>query len=244
MPELQQQPASSKKLGIRTKALEMVYGEGTGRVHALRGLDLDIPAGQFVCVMGPSGCGKSTLLHLLSGLKRPTSGEIHVGDAAVHKLSLDEAARWRRRNVGLVHQFFNLLPSLNIVQNIAVPLLLEGWRVYQLHDQIDALLERLSLSHRRNHSLADLSGGEMQRVAIARALLPKPGTLLADEPTGNLDSAQGHDVLALFRELCIERRMTTVLMTHDLEATSYADRVVGLRDGHIESDSESSMASR
>jgi putative ABC transport system ATP-binding protein len=223
---------------IRVEALAAVYGKGPASVHALRRIDLIVPSGQVLCVIGPSGSGKSTLLHLLAGLQRPTSGTIRIGDVDIHELSLDDAARWRRRNVGMVHQFFNLVPTLTIVQNIAAPLLFEGYRLSQVRDRIDELLERLGILDRRDHGLDELSGGEMQRVAIARALIAEPGLLLADEPTGNLDSVTSGEIFALFQELIKERGGTLVMMTHDLLATSYADRVIVLRDGRIAEDSE------
>jgi putative ABC transport system ATP-binding protein len=222
---------------ILAAGLRMRFGSGPAAVCALDGIDLHIRGGQFVCVLGPSGSGKSTLLHLLAGLRRPTEGSVRVGDIDVHALTLDQAAVWRRRNVGLVHQFFNLLPTLSVVQNVATPLLLDGWRLRHVTDRVDALLDRLGMLHRKSHPLDQLSGGELQRVAIARALIAEPGLLLGDEPTGNLDSRNGGEVLGLFREMAAERGTTTILMTHDVSATSYADRVITLRDGRIELDS-------
>jgi len=227
---------------IRVEALAAVYGKGSASVHALRTIDLTVPSGQVLCVIGPSGSGKSTLLHLLAGLQRPTSGKIRIGDVDIHELSLDDAARWRRRNVGMVHQFFNLVTTLTIVQNIAAPLLFEGYRLSQVHDRIDELLGRLGILDRRDHALDELSGGEMQRVAIARALIAEPGLLLADEPTGNLDSVTSGEIFALFQEIIQERGGTLVMMTHDLQATSCADRVIVLRDGQIAEDSEATIA--
>ena len=221
---------------IRTRSLEMIYGEGPRLVRALSDLNLVVPSGQFICVMGPSGSGKSTLLHLMAGLQLPTSGEIRVGETDIHTLSLDAAARWRRRNVGIVHQFFNLIPSLSVVQNIALPLLLDGWRLRQVVPRVDALLERLNLSDRKEHPIDGLSGGEMQRIAIARALIAEPGLILADEPTGNLDSRMGAEILSLLHEISRERKVTAILMTHDRQATSYADRVLVLQDGGISED--------
>ena len=221
---------------VATAGLRMIYGQGAGTVEALRGLSFRVPQGQFVCVMGPSGCGKSTLLHLLAGLQKPTAGTIRIRDADIHTMSIDEAARWRRRNLGMVHQFFNLIPTLTVVQNIAVPLLLEGYRLRHLRDRVDALLDRLGILDRRDRNLDELSGGEMQRVAIARALIADPGLILADEPTGNLDTQNGLEILGLFRELTTARGVTLIIMTHDRQATSYADRVILLRDGQIEED--------
>jgi putative ABC transport system ATP-binding protein len=221
---------------IAAERLSMVYGSGPAAVRALDEVDLFVPSGQFVCVLGRSGSGKSTLLHLLAALQRPTRGSVRVGPTDVHALDLDEAARWRRRNVGLVHQFFNLLPTLSVVQNVGAPLLLDGQRLRHVRARVDQLLDRLGVLDRSEHALDQLSGGELQRIAIARALIANPGLLLADEPTGNLDSATGGEVLALFRELATEQRTTTLLMTHDLAATSYADRVITLRDGRIDQD--------
>jgi putative ABC transport system ATP-binding protein len=235
MGELQRRRGRGPAIAV--DGLRVTYGLGEAVVRALDGIDLCIPGGQFVCVLGPSGSGKSTLLHALAGLRRPTEGSVRVGETDVHSLTLDQAAVWRRRNVGLVHQFFNLLPTLSVVQNVATPLLLDGYRLRHLRDRVDALLDRLGILHRKGHALDQLSGGELQRVAIARALVAEPGLLLGDEPTGNLDSRTGGEVLALFREVASERGTTTLLMTHDLNATSYADRVIRLRDGLIEEDS-------
>jgi putative ABC transport system ATP-binding protein len=221
---------------VEARGLTMIYGEGEAAVHALRGIDLDVLAGQFVAVMGPSGSGKSTLLHLLAGLQQATSGTVVIGDVRVHQSTLDQAARWRRRNVGMVHQFFNLIPTLTVVQNVAIPMLLEGYRLKQLRDRVDELLERLGMLARRERNIDQLSGGEMQRVAIARALMAHPGIVLADEPTGNLDSQNGAEILGLFRELSDESGVTLIMMTHDREATSYASRVIMMRDGRIEED--------
>ncbi|MFQ5514078.1 MAG: ABC transporter ATP-binding protein [Myxococcota bacterium] len=219
---------------MRTRALEHVYGKGHTRVHAVAGVSLEIPAGLFVCLMGPSGSGKSTLLHLLAGLRTPTSGEVWIGGTSVHSLSQDELARFRRANVGLVFQFFNLVPSLTVRQNIALPLLMDGLSLRHARERIDALVERLRITAPTTRDLAELSGGEMQRVAIARALISRPRVLLADEPTGNLDVRAGAEVLTLLRELCDERGVTVILMSHDPEARAYADRVSTLRDGRLD----------
>jgi putative ABC transport system ATP-binding protein len=197
------------------------YGRGETQVHALRGVDVAVPEGQFLCVMGPSGSGKSTLLHLLAGLDRPSAGSVRIGSTELDRLSEDDSARFRRRTIGLVFQFFNLVPSLNVEENVALPLLLEGFRLAQVRERIDPLLGFFGIDHRRSHAPATLSGGEMQRVALARALL---------------DSKAGEEVLALLRRACDERGVTTILVTHDLRAASYADRIVVLRDGRIEDD--------
>jgi putative ABC transport system ATP-binding protein len=214
----------------------MTYGSGSTAIRAIRELDLAVPDGEFVCILGPSGSGKSTLLHLIAGLQQPSAGSIAIGGAAVHAMSLDEAARWRRRNLGMIHQFFNLVPTLSIVQNVALPLLLEGRRLRELRPRVDALLEELGIASRRDHELEQLSGGEMQRVAIARALVAEPRLILADEPTGNLDTRTGAETLAIFSRLTREQGTTLLMATHDLAATSYADRIVTLRDGRIAED--------
>jgi putative ABC transport system ATP-binding protein len=205
-------------------------------VTALHDVDLTIPPGQFVCVLGPSGSGKTTLLDLIAGLEPPSTGTVRVGATDVHALSLDAAARWRRRDVGMVPQSFHLIPSLTLAQNVATPLILDGCSLRAALAPVDALLERLGILHRREHALEELSGGELQRVAIARALVARPGLVLADEPTRNLDQTTGAEVLRLFREVVHERGATTLMVTHDLGVTAAADRVVTIRDGRIVDD--------
>src|SRR5262249_13838003 len=177
-----------------------VVGEGEAGVWAVRGVDLEIPAGQLVSVVGPSGSGKSTLLHLLGGLDQPTEGEIVIGGTPISGMSDDEITIFRRRKIGFVFQFFNLLPTLTAEENVALPLLLDGrgWR--EVRPKVESVLDQVGLGRRRQHRPDELSGGEMQRVAIARALVIDPVLILADEPTGNLDSRTGEQVLALVRE--------------------------------------------
>ena len=221
---------------VVASALRREYGRGEGLVCAVDGVTLAVPEGEFLCVMGASGSGKSTLLHLLAGLERPTAGTVTVGQTAIHALSDPEIARFRRRHVGLIFQFFNLIPSLSVEENAALTLLLDGHRLAQVRDRIDPLLEQLGIAHRRTYAPALLSGGEMQRVAIARALATDPTLILADEPTGNLDRKSGDEVLSRLRRIADERGTTTILVTHDLEAASYADRVLVMRDGRIVDD--------
>jgi putative ABC transport system ATP-binding protein len=215
----------------------MVYGAGPSAVTALRGLSLRVPRGQFVVVRGKSGSGKTTLLHLLSGLRRPSAGRIRVGGVEVADLSEGDSARFRRRHVGLVYQFFNLVPTLSVEHNIALPLLMDGRHIRELRARVDGLMERLGIPGFGARETTQLSGGQMQRVAIARAIVAEPAIVLADEPTGNLDHETGRSVLRLFRELCDERGTTLLMMTHDAEATAWADRVIALRDGAIQEDS-------
>jgi len=223
--------------------VEMVYGAGASAVRALRGLSLVVPRGQFVIVRGKSGSGKTTLLHVLAGLRRPTAGRVSVGGVQVQGLSEGRSARFRRRHIGLVYQFFNLVPTLSVEHNVALPLLMDGRHIAQVRPRVASLLERLEIGGFGKRDTAQLSGGQMQRVAIARAIIAEPVIVLADEPTGNLDSETGRAVLRLFRELCDERGMTLVMMTHDAEAATYADRVIALRDGAIHEDSAAAALS-
>jgi putative ABC transport system ATP-binding protein len=186
--------------------------------------------------MGPSGSGKSTLLHVLAGLQTPDDGRVWIDGVDVHALDEERATRFRRRRIGLVFQLFNLVPTLDVEHNVALPLLAAGERLRAVRPGLEDLLERLGVAETLRRRPAELSGGQQQRVAIARALLPAPAVLLADEPTGSLDSAAGEQVLRLLRGLARGRSVAVVTMTHDPRAASYADRLVLLRDGRIESD--------
>jgi len=220
-------------VAVETERLEMHYKVGPETVRALDGIDLVVPEGQFLLVRGRSGSGKTTLLHLLAGLQQPTAGRVRVGGHELQNLSQRSADLFRRRNVGLIFQFFNLIPSLTVEMNVALPLLLDGNRLDSLRAQIGELLDILGMSHRRGHSPHQLSGGEMQRVAIARALIVRPKLVLADEPTGNLDSKNAHDVFGLLREQARARKVTTIVLTHDPDASGYADRVIEMCDGRV-----------
>ncbi len=222
---------------IRTVDVEMIYRRGADEVRALDGVTVAIPSGQFVVVRGRSGSGKSTLMHVIAGMRKATGGQAFVGSTDIQSLPASDADRFRRRNVGLIFQFFNLIPSLTVEMNIALPLLLDGFKLPNLHRQIDELVELLSMSHRRTHAPHELSGGEMQRVAIARALIIKPALILADEPTGNLDTRASDEIFSLLRDLSRERGVTTIVMTHEVEATRYADRVLEMSDGRVIADS-------
>jgi putative ABC transport system ATP-binding protein len=229
-------PSPSIGPAVRLCGLRKQYGEGASAVHALNGVDLEIPCGQFLSVMGPSGSGKSTLLHLVAGLDVPTDGWVKIGDVRIDTLDQNAAARFRRRHLGIIFQFFNLVPSLTVEENVALPFLLEGRRLRELDARVGDFLSALGISALREKYPSTLSGGEMQRVAIARALVTEPMLLLADEPTGNLDSRAGEEVLGALRRACDERGVTLLLVTHDLRSASYADRVVVMRDGKVESD--------
>jgi putative ABC transport system ATP-binding protein len=218
---------------VETTGLTKQYQMGEVVVEALRGVDFSVRQGEFVAVMGPSGSGKSTLLHLCGGLDTPTAGDIVLGGIHMAQLSDDELTLLRRRQVGFVFQFFNLLPTLTAAENVALPLVIDGRPVDEYAARIDALLALVGLGDRKDHRPDQLSGGEQQRVAIARALVTAPALLLADEPTGNLDSASGLEVLHLLRRACDEQGQTIVMVTHDPRAASQADRVVFLKDGKV-----------
>ncbi len=226
---------------VEARGLRRVFGDGPDAVRALHDVDLSIAAGEFVAVMGPSGSGKSTLLHIVGGLDRPDCGEVLIEGHPLAGLSDDELAHLRRRRIGFVLQFFNLFPLLSAAENVAFPLMLDGRR--------DALalageaLERVGLAARAAHRPGELSGGEQQRVALARALVTRPAVVLADEPTGSLDTLAGEDVLRLLRAAADDGQ-SVLLITHDAPAAAYADRVVRLRDGAVVSvgDDVSSVA--
>jgi putative ABC transport system ATP-binding protein len=212
------------------------YPQGRRIVQALRGVNLRIEAGEFVSIMGPSGSGKSTLMHLLGALDTPTSGEVLFQERPLHSLSDRELSLLRRTRIGFVFQFFNLLPTLTAVENVALPLLLAGWRRGKALKPAFVGLERVGLGERAEHLPDELSGGEMQRVAIARALVIEPEAVLCDEPTGNLDSATSADILRLLRGLPEPGRRSVVMVTHDADAAQYGDRVVHIRDGQVDSE--------
>jgi putative ABC transport system ATP-binding protein len=216
---------------LETQRVSKHYQMGEVTVNALDQVDFVVQEGEFVAIMGPSGSGKSTLLHLLGGLDGPTDGEICLAGKPLSKLNDREITLIRRRNVGFIFQFFNLLPTLTAEENIALPLLIDGQNIKQHQSKIDRLLDMVSLSDRRHHKPDQLSGGQQQRVAIARAFVTDPAIVLADEPTGNLDSKTGEEILTLLRRSCDELGQTIVVVTHDAKAASFADRVVFLMDG-------------
>jgi putative ABC transport system ATP-binding protein len=219
---------------VTAMALTRTYGDGDSAVHALRGVSLDLPAGQFTAVMGPSGSGKSTLMHLLAGLDTPSSGTVKVAGHEITRMKDRDLTRLRRKHIGFVFQSFNLLPTLTAEENVTLPLAIA--RVKPSREQVDALLDRMGLAERRDHKPSELSGGQQQRVAIARALIARPTVLFADEPTGNLDSASGTAVLQLLRDAVDLDGQTTLMVTHDPRAAAAADRVVFLADGRIVGD--------
>jgi putative ABC transport system ATP-binding protein len=216
---------------VAADAIARVYGEGDTAVHALRGVSVSIPAGELTAVMGPSGSGKSTLMHILAGLDKPTSGSVHIAGTEITTLGDTELTKLRRRHIGFIFQFFNLLPMLTARENVLLPMTIAstkpetGW--------FDDLIARVGLTDRLSHRPAELSGGQQQRVAIARALISRPSVVFADEPTGNLDSTTSAEILQLMRNSVDEYGQTTVMVTHDANAAAMADRVLLLADGRI-----------
>jgi putative ABC transport system ATP-binding protein len=210
------------------------YGEADSAVHALRGVSLAVPDGQFAAVMGPSGSGKSTLMHILAGLDIPTSGRVWVGGEEITSMGDDELTLLRRRRIGFIFQFFNLLPMLSAEDNIVLPLSIAGARPEP--GWVDEVIGKVGLGDRRSHRPAELSGGQQQRVAVARALVSRPTILFADEPTGNLDSKMSEEILAVMRDTVDSYGQTTVMVTHDASAAAIADRVLFLADGKIVED--------
>jgi len=198
----------------------------------LRGVSFDAEAGDFIALMGPSGCGKSTLLHVVGGMDRPTKGCVSLSGVALDSLTEEALARLRRKKIGFVFQFFNLLPTLTVAENVALPLMLDGSRYSG--ERAREILDRVGLAERAAHFPAELSGGEMQRAAVARAIVTRPDLILADEPTGNLDTDNGTQVMNLLAELNGELGLTIILATHSIEAARYARRTLSMRDGLIE----------
>ena len=218
---------------LETNDVSKQYQMGEVKVDALAGVDFGVEQGEFVAVMGPSGSGKSTLLHLLGGLDQPTEGEVALDGRVLSELSDNQVTITRRRSVGFIFQFYNLIPTLSAEENVALPLLIDGQRPKEYRERVDHLLELVGLTGRRHHRPDQLSGGEQQRVAIARALVTEPAIVLADEPTGNLDSRAGGEILKLLRQLRDELGQTIVMVTHDPKAASHADRIVFLKDGAV-----------
>ncbi|TML74499.1 MAG: ABC transporter ATP-binding protein [Actinobacteria bacterium] len=221
-------PAS---VAVDARGITRRYGEGTTAVDALRGVDLEVRSGELVAVMGPSGSGKSTLMHILAGLDKPTSGTVTIAGTEITELDDSRLTRLRRQHIGFVFQFFNLLPMLNAEENVLLPLSIAGEKADKAW--LDQLLAKMGLDQRRAHRPAELSGGQQQRVAIARALVTRPTILFADEPTGNLDSKTGGEILDLMRESTDAYGQTTVMVTHEARAAAIADRVLFLGDGLI-----------
>jgi putative ABC transport system ATP-binding protein len=219
---------------IEVSALYKTYQTGSLEVQVLKGIDLTIASGEFVAIMGPSGSGKSTLLYLMGGLDKPSSGTIHIAGHDIAMMNDQAGSILRRRNVGFVFQFYNLVPNLNVEENILLPVLLDGMKVKMGRKRLDELLTIVGLEHRRTHTPRELSGGEQQRVAIARALINEPDIILADEPTGNLDTSAGEKVMELLQNIHRQKKKTIVMVTHSMTAANFAGRIVQVRDGQID----------
>lgn len=219
---------------LKVENLVKQYGKGDTLVKAIDGISFTVEKGEFVAIVGSSGSGKSTLLHIIGGVDRPTSGKVYVDGEDVFKLNENNLAIFRRRQVGLIYQFYNLIPILNVKENITLPILLDGKKVDEKY--LDELVDTLGLSKRVNHLPNELSGGEQQRVSIGRALMNRPSILLADEPTGNLDSKNSKEIVDLLRLSNKKYKQTIIMITHDQGLALNADRIITIKDGKIVSD--------
>lgn len=219
---------------LKVENLSKIYGKGDNKVEALKNINLSINKGEFTAIVGASGSGKSTLLHLLGGLDRPTDGGVIIDGESIYKYNEEKLAIFRRRKVGFVFQFFNLIPVLDVEENIALPALMDNNKVDK--DYLNEVVELLGLKERKHHLPSELSGGQQQRVSIGRALLNKPSIILADEPTGNLDSKTSKEVIELLKFTAKKYSQTLILITHDINIASMADRVITIQDGEITSD--------
>jgi len=218
---------------IQTENLTKIYGKGSTAVTALDHVNLQVNQGEFVAVMGPSGCGKSTLLHLLGGLDRPSEGQVIIENIPLAEMSDDHLTELRRRKIGFIFQFFNLIPVLNAVENAALPITLDGVKPADAKSKALEWLNRFGLSDRINNRPDQLSGGQQQRVAVARALVAEPALILADEPTGNLDTRAGDEIANLLRDVSKKYNRTVIMVTHDPRIAAYADRIIFLKDGKV-----------
>ena len=216
---------------VKVENLSKIYGKGETEVKALDNVSFSVQDGEFIAIVGASGSGKSTLLHLLGGVDRPTSGKVIVNGKDIYKLKDDELAKFRRREVGLVYQFYNLIPILNVKENITLPLDLDNKKVDK--EKLDNLIKLLGLENRTSHLPNELSGGQQQRVSIGRALIAHPSIVLADEPTGNLDSKSSDEIIELLKRCNKEYKQTIIMITHNMELAREADRIIELEDGHI-----------
>lgn len=225
---------------LRCENLSKIYGSGDTCVKALDQISFSVEAGEFVSIVGPSGSGKSTLLHILGGVDKPTEGNVLIGKTDIHGLSEDKLAIFRRRQVGLIYQFYNLLPVLNVDENIVLPHLLDGRKLDQ--ERLDQIVESMGLSDRRRNLPGQLSGGQQQRVSIGRALYNRPAIVLADEPTGNLDRKNGAEIIRLLKESNRNQKQTLLLITHDESIALQADRMISIEDGRITRDERIRMS--
>lgn len=216
---------------LRVENLTKIYGSGNNKVVALNNVSFSVEKGEFVSIVGASGSGKSTLLHLLGGVDRPTSGKVLINDTDIFKMNDDELAIFRRRQVGLIYQFYNLIPILNVRENITLPLELDNKKVSD--EEVDNLIKMLGLDKRSKHLPNELSGGEQQRTSIGRALISRPAIVLADEPTGNLDTKASEEIVSLLKKSNKEMKQTIIMITHNLELAKVADKIIEIADGRI-----------
>ncbi len=219
---------------LKIESLSKIYGEGENQVRALDGVSFSVPKGQFVAIVGPSGSGKSTLLHILGGVDKPTSGRVYLDGQDVYAQNEDQLAIFRRRQVGLIYQFYNLIPVLDVVENITLPVLMDGKKVDKAY--LRELIGMLALEGREKHLPNELSGGQQQRVSIGRALINNPAVMLADEPTGNLDSKNSQEIVELLKASNKKYGQTLIIITHDESIALQADRIITISDGKIASD--------
>ena len=216
---------------LKVENLTKVYGKDSTKVVALDNVSFSVNKGEFVAIVGASGSGKSTLLHLIGGVDRPTSGKVYINDKDIFSMNDDKLAIFRRRQIGLIYQFYNLIPILDVEENIALPLELDGRNINRI--ELNEMLELLGLERRRHHLPSQLSGGQQQRTSIGRALITKPSIILADEPTGNLDSKASEEIVGLLRKSNKELKQTIIMITHNLALAEMADRIIKIEDGKI-----------
>ncbi len=219
---------------LKVENLKRVYGTGASKVVALDNVSFTVEKGEFVSIVGASGSGKSTLLHLIGGVDRPTSGKVFINDEDIYKLNNDDLAIFRRRQIGLIYQFYNLIPILNVIENISLPLELDGRKPDK--KDLNEMIELLGLENRKSHLPSQLSGGEQQRVSIGRALITRPSLILADEPTGNLDSKASEEIVSLLKKTNKKYNQTIIMITHNLEIAKMTDRIITIEDGRIVDD--------
>lgn len=216
---------------LKVENLTKIYGKGNNRVVALNNVSFSVTKGEFVAIVGASGSGKSTLLHLIGGVDRPTNGKVFIGGNDIYALNDDKLAIFRRRQIGLIYQFYNLIPILNVEENITLPLSLDNRPINK--EVLDDLLQKLNLTNRKNHLPNELSGGQQQRTSIGRALITNPTIVLADEPTGNLDSKASDEIVTLLKKANKEYKQTIIMITHNMDIAKCADRIIRIEDGQI-----------
>ena len=219
---------------LKVENLKRVYGTGASKVVALDNVSFTVEKGEFVSIVGASGSGKSTLLHLIGGVDRPTSGKVFINDEDIYKLNNDDLAIFRRRQIGLIYQFYNLIPILNVIENISLPLELDGRKPDK--KDLNEMIELLGLENRQSHLPSQLSGGEQQRVSIGRALITRPSLILADEPTGNLDSKASEEIVSLLKKTNKKYNQSIIMITHNLEIAKMTDRIITIEEGRIVDD--------